>query len=425
MFSLIITFLIAIVLGFLAYILTKKIKDTKKRKVWRIILYSILALFVAGMVLEVLSFSKFFSSSMGRKEQKMWIQEELPKELWKQQASELCNTEYQRLSEVLEKYGNKAIQKYNDEGDEKDLDEYLAASLWGLDDLWLLGGGNSANEKKRKSQVEKYKKQYESVTQNLHDNMSLLMRLRDSSLTRRPAYSDEMVCASLLGTPEAIAYPSDELQLSIARSIVTNILYGREHPAVASSKYDKENKCWHVRMDNAPEQTVSFYKRDDGSYDAEWTGNHGYIPKQNIYDTEPIQGKSMQEESFSDTNTGEGFEKYPNPTIEMLYGTWHSYNAEDGFVEISITKEGVQRGQDIEYYESKGDKGYLDWGERFENGVVYGRGFDNLEIDEEGKIMIVDSDPELGYVYNSFFLDKSKEYIINADDKTTIFKKIH
>jgi hypothetical protein len=178
-------------------------------------------------------------------------------------------------------------------------------------------------------------------------------------------------------------------------------------------------------MDNAPEQTVSFYKRDDGSYDAEWTGNHGYIPKQNIYDTEPIQGKSMQEESFSDTNTGEGFEKYPNPTIEMLYGTWHSYNAEDGFVEISITKEGVQRGQDIEYYESKGDKGYLDWGERFENGVVYGRGFDNLEIDEEGKIMIVDSDPELGYVYNSFFLDKSKEYIINADDKTTIFKKIH
>ena len=64
-------------------------------------------------------------------------------------------------------------------------------------------------------------------------------------------------------------------------------------------------------------------------------------------------------------------------------------------------------------------------GERFENGVVYGRGFDNLEIDEEGKIMIVDSDPELGYVYNSFFLDKSKEYIINADDKTTIFRKIH
>lgn len=38
-------------------------------------------------------------------------------------------------------------------------------------------------------------------------------------------------------------------------------------------------KEWTVRMDNAPTQTVRFFKRDDGDTDVEWTGNDGYVPK--------------------------------------------------------------------------------------------------------------------------------------------------
>ena len=41
----------------------------------------------------------------------------------------------------------------------------------------------------------------------------------------------------------------------------------------------RKAKEWTVRMDNAPTQTVRFFKRDEGDTDVEWTGNDGYVPK--------------------------------------------------------------------------------------------------------------------------------------------------
>lgn len=216
----------------------------------------------------------------GGKNQKEWIYETLPKKLWEEQTTDLANSEYHRIVDVLENYANAAIRRYDEAGTEKDLDEYLSMSFFGLEDLYLLGGGSSANEKKRAAQIDRYKKQYESVTDNLLENMKTLLRLRDSTLAYRPAFSDEQLCRILLGTPGAIATPSAETQMSLARSVMTNLYRGREKPTVSSCTYDRKEKVWNVRMDGAPNQEVQFFKRDDGGFDIEWTGNKGYVPQQ-------------------------------------------------------------------------------------------------------------------------------------------------
>ena len=45
-------------------------------------------------------------------------------------------------------WANQAIEEYNDKGESDDLNTLIAADLWGLSDLYLLGGGSSSAEKK-------------------------------------------------------------------------------------------------------------------------------------------------------------------------------------------------------------------------------------------------------------------------------------
>ena len=106
----------------------------------------------------------------------------------------------------------------------------------------------------------------------------------------------------------------------------------------------------------------------------------------------------------------------------MLYGVWHSYNPVDEFVEVTISKDGIQRGYDINYLESKGDSGYKEWGSRTENGVVYGKGFEEVSIGDDGRIFICD--PDLGYVYYTFYLDESNSFMVDEETQKVIFKKI-
>ena len=276
-FQLIAIALILVALAILINLLLKKtIKDEKKRKTFSVLADILLVLVTAAVFYGIISGFDAFGG--GKKLQKEWIYNTLPKKLWEEQTTDLADVEYKRVVKMLEDQANAAIRKFDQAGTEKDLDEYMAMSLFGLDDLYLLGGGSSSSEKKREAQIERYKEQYETVTDNLRDNMSKLLRLRDSTLSRRPAYSDGQLFHLLLGTPDAIASPSAALQESIARSLVSNQFLGREKPHVASATYDRKEKVWHVRMDSAPNQEVRFFKRDDDGYDIEWTGNKGFVP---------------------------------------------------------------------------------------------------------------------------------------------------
>ena len=254
-------------------------------------------------VLIVLFAAFLFTSCNGDKnQQREWIYDNLPQKLWYEQSTEIANSEYHRLVNVLEDHANSSIRRFQSAGIDKDIDEFMAISFLGLDDLYLLSGGSSSNERKRTAQIEKYKEQYQLVTNNLYNNFTTLLRLRDSTLSLKPSYSDQELCRLLLGKPDAISSPSAEEQMSIARSIMTNLFYNREHPSISSVVYDKNNKSWIVRLDNAPNQIVSFYKRDDGNYDIEWTGNNGFIPDYRQGDNQP---SNYDEEDWGGIAEGE------------------------------------------------------------------------------------------------------------------------
>lgn len=316
-FEWIFVILIAVLSCFLVnFVLKKLVKDEKKRKFLSAFADVLVSLFAVMYILTSLDLGVIIDG--GKSRQKAWIYDTLPQKIWQEQTTDLANTEYHRIADVLQGYANAAIRQYDDAGTEKDLDEYLSMSLFDLEDLYLLNGGSSSNERKREAEIERYKKHYETITDNLRENMQTLLRLRDSTLSFRSEYEDNQLCQTLLGTPGAIASPSIDLQMSIARSIMTKLYFNRKRPEVSSCSYDRKEKVWKVRMDSAPNQQVQFFKRDDGAFDIEWTGNKGYIPEYTstsssiaatsvapeIDDEEDVHPSRVEPESYVSAYTG-------------------------------------------------------------------------------------------------------------------------
>lgn len=278
MFTIIILILLAFSFSMLATFLIRKfVKDPKKQKTWTIVADVLFCLLgVAGIVDFALFRGAFFNND--KHFQREWIYNTLPEKLWEEQTYDLVNTEYKRLTDVMADYANDQIRKYQDEGEEKDLNEYLGMSMLGLDDLYFLGGGSSSSEKKRAANIEKYKERYNTVTDNLKDYFSSALSIRNKRITSKmPTYSDTEFCQKLLGTPTAVSTVEPSIQRTMAEAIVNNLFLGRKRPSVSSSQYDRKEKAWNVRLDNAPNQVVRFIKRDDGDFDIEWTGNKGYV----------------------------------------------------------------------------------------------------------------------------------------------------
>lgn len=276
MLIIILFILLLLILATMATLIIKRVvKDKKKQSIWTIVVDALLVIAVALVALYYITDGDLFTS--GKSLQKEWIYEELPQKLWEDQTFTLADNEYHRIVSVLEDYGNNAIRQFQEEAEEEDLNDLFAASLFGLEDLVLLG--SSSTDKKRKAQIERYKERYDEVTDNLRENMSSLLYLRNNTSQKDPSLSDAQLCKILLGTPTEIASSSPEEQEAIAKSIITNLFYGLEKPKVTSCDYNRSEKEWQVRLDNAPNQIVRFYKRDDGNWDIEWSGNKGYKPQ--------------------------------------------------------------------------------------------------------------------------------------------------
>lgn len=245
-------------------------------------------------------------SSCEDKWQRAWIYGSLPEKLWESECEKIVTDEYLRICDMLEDYADEAVDEYEDIETYDDLEEYLAtymvASLFGMEDLLPDFGEN------QEARIEEYESHLEEVIDILMDNMLESLPLRNNPSRPETIYSDEALCEILLGTPAAIANPPADVQQNIARSIVTNLLVDRNRPSVTSCSYDRKKKVWNVRLDNAPNQTVSFFKRDDGDYDIEWTGTKGYIPSRQEANNRATQGNGP-------TASGEGREYYVDETF--------------------------------------------------------------------------------------------------------------
>lgn len=372
----------------------------------------------------LLSITLFIGCNSTQKNQKTWIYETLPEYVWIDKTYDALEQDADQRTDKYVAWANQAIEEYNDKGESDDLNTLIAADLWGLSDLYLLGGGSSSAEKKRAAVINKYKKNSEAVLGALASELENSFTYRDSSYEITVSLTDEEIFHTLFGTPESIPEINYTGISNVAKWIAVNTFQGMERPVISSCEYDKEKDLWVVRMDNADTQYVKFYKRDDGEYDVEYGSTlkkDGTPDSEDTYITN-FTGKNPEIKEQPTKPAEISFRKCDKPTMEMLYGVWHSYNPVDEFVEVTISKDGIQRGYDINYLESKGDSGYKEWGNRTENGVVYGKGFEEVSIGDDGRIFICD--PDLGYVYYTFYLDESNSFMVDEETQKVIFKKI-
>ena len=82
------------------------------------------------------------------KNQKVWIYETLPEYVWIDKTYDALEQDADQRTDKYVAWANQAIEEYNDKGESDDLNALIAADLWGLSDLYLLGGGSSSAEKK-------------------------------------------------------------------------------------------------------------------------------------------------------------------------------------------------------------------------------------------------------------------------------------
>lgn len=209
-------------------------------------------------------------SSCENKEQKAYIYETIPAKLWESECDKIVSDEFLRIQNVLEDYADDAIDEYEDIETYDDLEEYLAtyvvASFFGMEDFL------PDFEEDRETKIMEYEIHSSLMSLKLLNNMGELIPPPENLSRPATTYSDEALCEILLGTPASIADPPEDVQQNIAWSIVANLLADKKKPSITSCSYDRKNKIWIIRMDNAPNQTVSFFKRDDGDYDFEWNG---------------------------------------------------------------------------------------------------------------------------------------------------------
>lgn len=212
-----------------------------------------------------------FACNSLQKTQSEWITTFLPDQLWEDITFEAVNDEYDRITDVFVDMRDNAISAFNDKGDEDDLNTLRSAQFWGLEDLYELNGGNSDKVKQRNAIIERYDDNFSQVTETLGEAMGTYLSLRDSSLSSVRVPSDKELFTILYGTPERVSTIDERGIYQYARLITIREISELERPEVASCEYDKNRHLWVVRLDNAENQYVKFYERNNGGYDMEYS----------------------------------------------------------------------------------------------------------------------------------------------------------
>ena len=243
------------------YFLNKSIHNPQKRRVWKIIL-DILSVIIVSIVALLILYTA--DAWIEKKEQVSWIYHDFLEQYWEEEREKIVDEEYKRIVGILEEYSNNAIEKYEEDGDEELLENYLAASFLGLEDLYLLG--SLADEKKREAQIDKFKNHFEEIAEELGVNMINLLS-DDLSQKTIAEIDDNSLCRILMGTPESIAAPSSSEQYDIACAVMGKLFANRRKPDISSCSFDRKKKVWLVHLDNGSNMAIYFIETTDDEYD--------------------------------------------------------------------------------------------------------------------------------------------------------------
>lgn len=312
------------------------------------------------------------------KNQKTWIYETLPEYVWIDKTYDALEQDADQRTDKYIAWANQAIEEYNDKGESDDLNTLIAADLWGLSDLYLLGGGSSSAEKKRAAVINKYKKNSEAVLGALASELENSFTYRDSSYEITVSLTDEEIFHTLFGTPESIPEINYTGISNVAKWIAVNTFQGMERPVISSCEYDKEKDLWVVRMDNADTQYVKFYKRDDGEYDVEYGSKlktDGTPDSEDTYTTNFKNGKKVQ--SASSTDSEESILK----GVRAIYAAFANEDPNLTELDQKYSSTSLKKAiDDVIAYDKKNNDGYIGFFE-FDYHVM-GQDFYNISITE-------------------------------------------
>jgi hypothetical protein len=211
--------------------------------------------------------------------QEQWIKDNLPQFMWQDITYNQFNEEYKRVSSVLVDYCTAQLDKYHKQTVNMYYGNSWESEFLRAMDNYATAVGESSYKEDRLNTANRYKSACEAVMDRLCENLGYCLHLRDSCLIGLDCeLSDSYLCANLMGTPDKVAKPSDEEEKDIARYIAIDTFQRIPRPVVSSVEYDNEIHTWYVRFDNADNQYVKFYVREDGQFDVEYSSeidSHG------------------------------------------------------------------------------------------------------------------------------------------------------
>ena len=88
-----------------------------------------------------------------------------------------------------------------------------------------------------------------------------------TTLTKDENITIEYVFNQLIGTPKAMAKPTEEEVANIANAILTNYFSENPTPTVKAHEYLKDVECWNVILSNDVQYMLKATKCDNGEYD--------------------------------------------------------------------------------------------------------------------------------------------------------------
>ena len=207
--------------------------------------------------------------------QEQWLYENFQDKIWYNAVTDAYEAEFQRLSVSLRNYANEAIEDYRGR-------TYFPS--W--DGSW---GNGYSSASSRNNEIAKYKEHSEKALKRLHHYLLLCKYLREEEIPKGPYYrSDAEIFELLMGRPYKIPHLEMEDEVDIADGIAIKVSKKllKSKPILCSVEYKWRQKLWLVRMDNADNQYVKFYPREDGKYDVEYGNNINA-------DGDPINGKKI------------------------------------------------------------------------------------------------------------------------------------
>jgi hypothetical protein len=203
--------------------------------------------------------------------QQKWIMDNLPTRIWHTMAYETVNAEYLRLRDVLSNYASDAISSFYMDGYNEYQNNKRYAQEWGLGSLYEYLEGSTYDFSRSDAVADAYKERYSNAIRTLADEIGNCLYLCDEQLELQDIITDREIFNELIGTPDYAPSPSSDRIRELAEWITTMALQGMSKPTISLCEYDKKNELWSVRMDNADNQYVKFYPRDDGKCDVEYS----------------------------------------------------------------------------------------------------------------------------------------------------------